>query len=270
MADCAVDEWGRLEKGKDKKAERPLGGYYFIFIFSPRQEGAEGMTAVLKWWATRCPSQPPKMNSPNNSDQPVLMKRLVQCRIMMVFHRLSSSWPALVLFLPLRMIHLLTGTITGTHKKRAPHLDRELKLKYAWKFQLCIFIFFFLHQAFCESIFREPYIWCTFTLTTQCALLSTLYALLWLIWHIFKWYCLKFHNFHSILIVPLSKWCFNTSLQPLTGTESHPGCPTEISRSTAFLKCAFVFLVYVYICIQVAHFTWILPDFLCHNLSCLS
>lgn len=142
MADCAVDEWGRLEKGKDKKAERPLGGYYFIFIFSPRQEGAEGMTAVLKWWATRCPSQPPKMNGPNNSDQPVLMKRLVQCRIMMVFHRLSSSWPALVLFLPLRMIHLLSGTITGTHKKRAPTFGQGAEIKICLKISGLYFFYF--------------------------------------------------------------------------------------------------------------------------------
>lgn len=123
-----ISQAGR-KKGKDKKAERPLGWYYFIFIFSPRQEGTEGMTAGLEWWATRCPSQPPKMNSPNKSDQPVLMKRLVQCRIVMVFHRLSSSWPALVLFLPLRMIHLSSGTITGTHDNRDPHRNKELELK---------------------------------------------------------------------------------------------------------------------------------------------
>lgn len=118
---------GRREKGKDKKAARPLGWY--CFIFSPRQEGTEGMTAGLKWWATRCPSQPPKMNSPNKSDQPVLMKRLVQCRIVMVFHRLSSSWPALVLFLPLRMIHLSSGTTTGTHGNSDPHWNAELEWK---------------------------------------------------------------------------------------------------------------------------------------------
>lgn len=42
-----TSEAGR-EKGKDKTAERPLDWYYFIFIFSPRQEGMEGMTAGLK------------------------------------------------------------------------------------------------------------------------------------------------------------------------------------------------------------------------------
>lgn len=131
-------------------------------------------------------------------------------------------------------------------QKESSTFGQGAEIKICLKISGLYLYLFFLHQAFCESIFRESYIWCLFTLTTQCALLSTLYALLWVIWHIFKLYWLKFRNFRNILILPLSKWCFNTSLQPLTGTESHPGCPTEISRSTAFLKCAFVFLVQVW------------------------
>lgn len=72
-------------------------------VFSPRQEGREGGLWWQSWWNDGLQDalhQPLKMN---NSDQQLLMKSLVLCRIMKVFHRLSSIWPVLV---PLRMIPL--------------------------------------------------------------------------------------------------------------------------------------------------------------------
>lgn len=97
-------------------------------------------------------------------------------------------------------------------QKESSTFGQGAEIKIRLKISGLYFIFyFFLHQAFCESIFWESYIWCLFTLTTQCALLSTLYVLLWVIWHI-----LNYIDWSSTTSVIFSycHWANDVSIHP--------------------------------------------------------